>query len=131
MFKVLLSSFQVLADVPAVAADVTATATSPQAPAWMQFVPFLVIIGVFYFFLIRPQAKKQKETATFLSSLKNGDLVITQSGLLGRITGLTETIATLEVDSEVHIKVLRSQISMPQSVLQAQAKQVQVKKEGK
>ena len=123
MFNVLFSSLQVLADIPAVAQEV-ATAAPPQAPAWMQFVPFVVIIGVFYFFLIRPQAKKQKETTTFLSGLKNGDLVITQSGILGRITGLTETVATLEVDSEVHIKVLRSQVSMPQSILQA-------KKEGK
>lgn len=127
MFKVLrnvlLGSLLTLVVTPAFAQEVAAGAPE-QAPSWMQFVPFLVIIGVFYFFLIRPQAKKQKETATFLSGLKNGDLVITQSGILGRITGLTETIATLEVASEVHIKVLRSQISMPQSVLQA-------KKEGK
>ena len=99
-------------------------ATPQEPPAWMQFVPFMVIAGVFYFLLIRPQAKKQKEAQTFNSSLKNGDLVITQSGILGRITGLTEQIATLEVDSGVHIKVLRLQISAPQSVLQT-------KKEGK
>ena len=123
MFKVLFSSLQVLADTSAAAAEVL-PAAAPQAPAWMQFVPFVIIIGVFYFFLIRPQAKKQKETTEFLSGLKNGDLVITQSGILGRITGLTEMVATLEVASEVHIKVLRSQITMPQSILQA-------KKEGK
>lgn len=123
MFKVLFSSLQVLANAQTTAAEV-AGAAPPQAPVWMQFVPFMIIIGVFYFFLIRPQAKKQKETTEFLAGLKNGDLVITQSGILGRITGLTDVIATLEVDSEVHIKVLRSQISMPQSVLQA-------KKEGK
>lgn len=107
---------QALAQAPA--------ATPQEPPAWMQFVPFMVIAGVFYFLLIRPQAKKQKEAQTFNSSLKNGDLVITQSGILGRITGLTEQIATLEVDSGVHIKVLRLQISAPQSVLQT-------KKEGK
>lgn len=126
MFKVLLGSVlgsvQLLVVFPVLAQEVV---TPNQPPAWMQFVPFIVIIGVFYFFLIRPQAKKQKETATFLSGLKNGDLVITQSGILGRITGLTETIATLEIDSEVHIKVLRTQVSMPQSMLQS------AKKEGK
>ncbi len=121
MLKVLFSS---LSATLAQAQVGVATDTPPQAPAWMQFVPFVIIIGVFYFFLIRPQAKKQKETNEFLLSLKNGDLVITQSGILGRITGLTDTVATLEVDREVHIKVLRSQVSMPQSVLQA-------KKEGK
>lgn len=123
MFKLLFSSLQVLADMPAVAADM-ATAAPQQAPAWMQFVPFVIIIGVFYFFLIRPQAKKQKETSQFLSGLKNNDLVITQSGILGRITGLTDSVATLEVANGVQIKVLRSQITMSQSVLQA-------KKEGK
>lgn len=120
MFKVLFSSMQALAQTPVI----TDAAAVPQAPVWMQFVPFVIIIGVFYFFLIRPQAKKQKEAVEFNSSLKNGDLIITQSGILGRITGLTDTVATLEIDRETHIKVLRSQVSMPQSVLQ-------VKKEGK
>ncbi len=129
MFKILFGSLlfgSLLFSIRALAQDTTAAvaAVPQQAPTWMSFVPFAVIIGVFYFFLIRPQAKKQKETQTFLSALKNGDLVITQSGMLGRITGLTESIATLEVDSDVHIKVLRAQITMPQSVLQA-------KKEGK
>ncbi|MEK6628474.1 MAG: preprotein translocase subunit YajC [Bdellovibrionota bacterium] len=121
--NILLGSLLIFSVIPVFAQEAAAT-TPEQAPSWMQFVPFMVIIGVFYFFLIRPQAKKQKETATFLSALKNGDLVITQSGILGRITGLTDVVATLEVATEVHIKVLRSQISMPQSVLQA-------KKEGK
>lgn len=112
---------QAMADATTVAAE---AATPQQAPAWMQFVPFLVIVGVFYFLIIRPQAKKQRESQDFLSKLKNGDLVITDSGILGRITGLTDAIATLEIDSETHIKVLRSKISMSQSVLQA-------KKEGK
>lgn len=118
MFKLLMGSLLAFADIPAMAQE-AAAATPQQPPAWMQFVPFLVIIAVFYFFLIRPQAKKQKETQDFLSKLKNGDLVITQAGILGRITGLTDTIATLEIAHDVQIKVLRSQISMPQSVLQA------------
>lgn len=115
-----MSLQQVWAQVPAAGV----AATPQEAPTWMQFVPFMVIAGVFYFLLIRPQAKKQKEAQTFITGLKNGDLVITQSGILGRITGLTDQVATLEVDSGVHIKVLRVQISAPQSVLQ-------IKKEGK
>ena len=99
-------------------------ATPQQPPVWMQFVPFVIIIGVFYIFLIRPQAKKQKEAQSFLSSLKTGDQVITQSGILGRITGLNEQIVTLEIAPEVQIKVLRAQVLMSQSALQA-------KKEGK
>lgn len=116
LLDTLLDAQQALAQAPAASAE--------QPPVWMQFVPFMVIAGVFYFLLIRPQAKKQREAQNFNSALKNGDLVITQSGILGRITGLTEQVATLEVDSGVHIKVLRLQISAPQSVLQT-------KKEGK
>lgn len=92
----------------------------PPAPApWMQFVPFAVIIGVFYFFLIRPQAKKQKETQKFLSALKVGDQIVTQSGILGRITNLTEQVATIEVANQVQIRVMRAQVVMSQEVLQA------------
>ncbi|MBC7742237.1 MAG: preprotein translocase subunit YajC [Bdellovibrionaceae bacterium] len=84
----------------------------------MQFVPFAVIIGVFYFFLIRPQAKKQKEVQSFLSALKVGDQVVTQSGILGRVTALTDQIATLEVANNTQIKFLRAQVLMPQTTLQ-------------
>lgn len=116
----------VLASVQAFAQTATeaAAATPQQPPAWMQFVPFVIIIGVFYIFLIRPQAKKQREAQTFLSGLKNGDQVITQSGILGRITGMTDQVVTLEIAHDTQIKVLRAQILMSQSVLQA-------KKEGK
>lgn len=96
-----------------------AAAAAQQAPGWMQFVPFAVIIGVFYMFLIRPQAKKQKETQSFLSALKVGDQVVTQSGILGRITGMTEQLVTLEVANNVQIKVLRTLVMASQASLQA------------
>ncbi len=101
-----------------VAATQAATATAPQ---WMQFVPFVVIIIVFYFFLIRPQAKKQKETQNFLVGLKVSDLIITNSGILGRITNLTDTVATIEVANAVQIKVLRSQIATSQEFLKTKS----------
>ncbi|MFZ3229119.1 MAG: preprotein translocase subunit YajC [Pseudobdellovibrio sp.] len=102
-----------------VLAQVADATTAAPAPAWMQFVPFVIIIGVFYFFLIRPQAKKQKETQSFLTSLKVGDQIITQSGILGRIAAMTDTIVTLEVANTVQIKVLRTQILMSQAALSA------------
>lgn len=136
MFQFLFQSVvhfsqQALADlVNTPAAQVADAAAAPTAgaaataPQWMQFVPFAVIIGVFYFFLIRPQAKKQKETQSFLSGLKNGDQVVTQSGILGRITGLNDQVVTLEIAHDVQIKVLRSLVMMSQTGLQT-------KKEGK
>ncbi len=101
----------------------TTAAAAPTPPQWMQFVPFVVIIGVFYFFLIRPQAKKQKETQTFLTGLKVGDQVITASGILGRIASMTDVVVNLEIANNVQIKVLRAQVLTSQAVLQ-------VKKEG-
>ena len=109
---------QVWAQDAAPAAD-AAAAPAQAAPQWMQFVPFAVIIGVFYFFLIRPQAKKQRETQTFLTALKVGDQVVTQSGILGRITAMTDQIVTLEIANQVQIKVMRAMVMTSQAAIQA------------
>jgi preprotein translocase subunit YajC len=96
----------------------TATGTAAEPPAWMQFVPMIAIGVVFYFFMIRPQAKRHKEQQNFLGSLKVGDQVVTQSGLLGKITGLNDQVANLEISNGVTVKFLRSQITMLQAALQ-------------
>ena len=85
----------------------------------MQFVPIAVIMFVFYFFLIRPQAKKQKEQVNFLTTLKAGDQIITQSGILGKISGINEHIVNLEIANNVQIKILKSQVLAMQNTLQA------------
>ena len=92
------------------AAPAAAPGAPEAAPAWMQFVPIAVIMFVFYFFLIRPQAKKQKEQISFLSTLKSGDQVITQSGILGKISSINEHIVNLEIANNVNIKILKSQV---------------------
>ena len=100
-------------------AATTAGAAAPQSPpAWMQFAPMLLIVVVFYFFVMRPGAKKQKDQQNFLVNLKVGDQIVTQAGLLGKITGLNDQIANLEISNGVQIKLLRSQIMMLQSALQ-------------
>ncbi|HXU73918.1 MAG TPA: preprotein translocase subunit YajC [Polyangia bacterium] len=71
----------------------------------------IMMIAVFYFILIRPQQKKQKETDSWLKSLKKGDEVVTSGGVIGRISGLTDNTVTLEVQEKVRIKVLRSSVS--------------------
>jgi len=75
--------------------------------------PMALIFAVFYFMLIRPQQKKQKEQADWLKSLKKGDEVTTTGGIVGRITGFHEPTQTvvLEVQEKVRIKVLRSHIA--------------------
>lgn len=78
----------------------------------MQMVPILAFVAIFFFLVIRPNAKKQKLQQEFLSQLKRGDEVLTSSGIFGTIEGLTEKFVTLEVAQGVRIRVLRSSVAM-------------------
>ena len=78
-----------------------------------QLMPFVFIFVIFYFLLIRPQQKKHKAHMEFLSKIKRGDSVLTSSGILGTIEGLTDKFITLEVADGVRIRVLRSSIQGP------------------
>ncbi len=71
----------------------------------MSFLPLLLIVVVFYFFMIRPQMKRQKETRQFREGLKKNDKVVTTGGIYGRITEVKETTILLEVAKDVVIKV--------------------------
>ena len=71
----------------------------------MSFLPLLLIIVVFYFFMIRPQMKRQKETRKFRESLKKGDKVVTTGGIYGKISEIKETVIHLEIAKDVIIKV--------------------------
>jgi len=85
-------------------------ATPPGGAGLASFIPLILIFVVFYFLLIRPQQKKAKEHQAYLGSLKKGDEVVTSGGIYGRITGLTDVVATLEVADGVRIKINRSSI---------------------
>lgn len=74
------------------------------------FLPMAVVFAIFYFLIIRPQKSREKTHQTFISSLEKGDEVVTQSGLLGKITGVSEKIITLEVAQNVKVKVLRGTV---------------------
>ncbi len=75
------------------------------------FVPLILIFVIFYFLLIRPQQKKAKEHQAYLTGLKKGDKVITGGGIHGKITGLTDTVVTLEIADGVRIKVNRASVA--------------------
>ena len=76
----------------------------------MTFLPLILIIVVFYFFMIRPQMKKQKEVAAFRNSLAKGDKVITTGGIYGKIIEMKDNTVLLQVDDNVKIKVDKSAI---------------------
>ncbi len=75
------------------------------------FLPLILMFVVFYFLLIWPQQKKAKTHRQVLSNLQKGDNVVTSSGIYGTITGLTDTVVTLEIAEKVRIKVARSSVA--------------------
>ena len=74
------------------------------------------IIGIFYFFMIRPQQKKQKDQKSFVDSLKKGDNVVTIGGLHGKIASVEGTTVTLEVDRGVKMTFEKTSISREATV---------------
>lgn len=81
------------------------------AGGFAAFIPLLLMVGIFYFLLIRPQQKKQKDHKAMLDGLQRGDVIVTAGGLQGKITGLTETVATVEIAANVRVKVQRGYIA--------------------
>ncbi len=89
----------------------TGGGASGQGGGFGAMVPLILMFAIFYFLLIRPQQKKQKAHRQLLGNLKKGDRVITSGGLYGRITGLTDTVVTLEISEKVRVKVGRGNIA--------------------
>lgn len=81
-----------------------------------QFLPFLLMFVVIYFFMIRPQQKRAKNEKEFESSLKVGDKIITKSGLHGKVSELADTTVVVETMSG-KLKMERSAISMEMSAV--------------
>lgn len=81
-----------------------------------QFLPMFMIIAVAYFFMIRPQIKKQKQEKAFASSLSKGDKVVTKSGMYGKIVELNDADNSCVIETMAgKIKFDRSAISMDMS----------------
>jgi preprotein translocase subunit YajC len=81
------------------------------AAGFSGFIPIILMFVIFYFLLIRPQQKRQKDHRSMVSNLKKGDRIITSGGMYGRITGIDETTLTVEIADKVRVKVARSNVS--------------------
>ena len=77
----------------------------------MSFLPLILIFVVFYFLLIRPQTKRAKEHKKMVEELSKGDEVVTNGGLLGRITDVGENFVQLKVADNVEVKVQKGSVS--------------------
>jgi preprotein translocase subunit YajC len=72
--------------------------------------PFVAIIAIFYFLLIRPQQKRQKEHKAMVTNLKKGDTVVTYGGLIGKITKVADDEVQIESGENVRLRIVRSMI---------------------
>ena len=81
-----------------------------QSP-FFQFIPLVLILGVFWFLIIRPQQKKQKEHVRMVDSLRKGDKVISNGGIFGTIIKVGDDRITLEIASKVQIQIERQQVA--------------------
>ncbi|MBV8276721.1 MAG: preprotein translocase subunit YajC [Verrucomicrobia bacterium] len=88
-----------------------ASQAQPSGLWYMQLLPFAFIFIIFYFLLIRPQQKKQKEHQQLLSNLKTGDKVITTSGIHGLIANVKDTTFLVKIADNVKIEVDKNAIA--------------------
>ena len=86
------------------------------APAQGDSTSFIIMMvlmfGAFYFLLIRPQQKKQKAHTELVSNLKAGDEILTAGGILGKITGVSEHYAVVQISDSTEIKIQKSSVSV-------------------
>lgn len=79
----------------------------------IQMTPFILMFGIFYFLVMRPQAAKQKKHQAFVSALKKGDRVLTNSGIFGTVEGFNDKYVILEIANGVKIRLLKTFVAQP------------------
>ena len=84
--------------------------TGGQGNALITFLPLILVFVVFYFFMIRPQMKKQKEHRAMIDALAKGDEVVTAGGLLGKVSTLTDSHIGLQIANGVEVQMQRSAV---------------------
>ena len=95
---------------PTLVETVVFAMTSPGQPGLIQFVPFAMILAIFYFLILMPMKKRQRKIQDFQSSLKVGDNIVTTGGIYGQITRLNEKSVQLQVADKVRIEIARAAI---------------------
>ena len=92
-----------------------AQAAGGGAAGFASFIPILLIFVIMYFLMIRPQQKKVKEHKAMVAALRRGDQVVTQGGLIGKVTKVTDDEAEVEIAQGVKVKVVRATITAVKS----------------
>lgn len=88
-----------------------AAGTAEAPPAWMQFLPLVAMVFVFWFLILRPQMKRQKELQAKIGGIKKGDQVLTGGGFIAKVVKVDDHYAELELAQGVKVKALKSTIA--------------------
>src|SRR5690349_6836689 len=80
------------------------------AATWLQFLPFILVIGIFYLLVLRPARTRQKKVQEFQAALKVGDRVVTTAGIYGQITRVSEKSVQVQIAPNVKIEVARAAV---------------------
>ncbi len=80
-------------------------------PAWMQFLPLVAMALIFWFLILRPQMRRQKEQQTKIAAIKKGDQVLTAGGFVGKVIKVDDHYADIELAPNVKVKAVKSTIS--------------------
>lgn len=83
----------------------------PAPAAWLQFVPMVLILVVFYFLLVAPMRKRQRELQQMIDKLQRGDKVVTSGGIHGEIAAIEGAVVHLKIADQVKVKVSKSAIT--------------------
>ena len=91
--------------------EILAAAASAEAPpAWIQWLPIIGMILIFWFLIIRPQMKRQKEHQQKIEAIKKGDQVVTAGGLVGKVHKVDDTYAEIDLAQGVRVKAVKNTI---------------------
>jgi preprotein translocase subunit YajC len=91
--------------------DFLVAGTSAAAPpAWLNFLPIVGMVAVFWFLIIRPQMRRQKDLQTKIAGIKKGDQVLTAGGIVGKVVRVDDLYADIEIAQGVKVKVVKSTI---------------------
>ena len=82
----------------------------------VSFLPLILVFVVFYFFMIRPQMRKQKEMSSYRNSLKRGDKVITTGGIYGRVLEVKDNYVLVDVGGDIKLKIDKNALLKDPSV---------------
>lgn len=91
--------------------SLAAAASADAPPAWVQFLPLVAMVVVFWFLIMRPQMKRQKEHQAKVGGIKKGDQVLTGGGLVGKVIKVDDHYAELELGPNIRVKAVKSTIA--------------------